>query len=155
MAPGQKSDVKWAIGPSNYQDVATAFIRDHGGAVIALADGQWKDMKWQATVQQWGAWRAYFKERGIKITFMDHQGQAGKSWTVPAQWPHEFDSEATVQGDYEAGAAFARNYRPPRLDLADAAQRVMTARRYREHKRPPVPADHLKPAPHMLDARAF
>ena len=110
----------------NYQEIGSAFIGMYGGAVIALADGKSQGEEWKACPRQWGAWRAYFRERGIKTAFMDARGREGKCWTVPAAWPHEFDSEATVQGDQEAANWFMRNYRPERLDLASAAKRAAT-----------------------------
>lgn len=110
----------------NYQEIGSAFIGAYGGAVIALADGKSQGVEWTATPRQWGAWRAYLAARKISVKFMDARGKDGKCWTVPAAWPHEFDSDATVQGDQDAANWFMRNYRPERLDLASAAKRAAT-----------------------------
>ena len=110
------------VTAENYQEVGSAFIGMYGGAVIALADCA----ECTANPRQWGAWRAYLSARKINIKFMDARGKEGKCWTVPAAWPHEFDGEASVQGDQEAANWFMRNYRPERLDLASAAQRAAT-----------------------------
>lgn len=119
------------VTKANYQDVGAAFISVYGGAIIALADGESHGEVWKACPKQWGAWRAYLANRGIPIKFMDTRGKEGKCWTVPAAWPHEFDSDATVQEDFQAGEWFMRNYRPERRDLASAAQRQATAAAYK------------------------
>lgn len=97
-----------SVTRENYQEVGSAFIGMFGSAIIALKDGTSGSEVWAATPRQWGAWRAYFKTRGITTRFMDDRGRQGKSWTVPAPWPHEFDADATVQGDMQAADIFAR-----------------------------------------------
>lgn len=67
-----------------------------------------------------------------KMTTENKLSKNSHCWTVPTEWPHEFDTEATVQGDYEAGNWFMRNWRPPKLELADAARRAITATAYRK-----------------------
>lgn len=106
----------------NYQEIGSAFIGAYGGAVIALADCA----ECAASPRQWGAWRAYLASRKVSVKFMDARGKEGKCWTVPAPWPHEFDGDATLQGDQQAAEWFMRNYRPERLDLASAAKRAAT-----------------------------
>ena len=131
---------QYRITPEAYLTMGKAWIATKGGFVLGLEEGECQGVKFGQSPRQWGAWRAYFKERGIKTTFMDAKAQATATnkltvnphcYTVPTEWPHEFDSEATVQGDHEAGNWFMRNWRPPNPVLADAAQRAITATKYR------------------------
>jgi hypothetical protein len=133
------------VTAENYQEVGSAFIGAYGGAIIALADGELQGVQWTANPRQWGAWRAYLAARKIKIKFMDARGKEGKSWTVPAAWPHEFDSEATVQGDQEAANWFMTNYRPERLDLAAAAKRAATVAAMKAKMPPPHQYQRYEP----------
>lgn len=119
------------VTAENWQEVGSAFIGAYGGAIVALADGKAQGVEWTANPRQWGAWRAYMAQRKISVKFMDARGKEGKCWTVPAPWPHEFDSDATVQDDHDAANWFMRNYRPERLDLASAAQRAATVAAFR------------------------
>jgi hypothetical protein len=105
------------VTSANYQELGNSFGQDNGFAMIALADGKDRSVEWTASPPQWGAWHAYFRHRKIPTQFMTRHGQAGKCWTVPAEWPHLFDSDATVQGDQQAADFFMRGYRPPRQDL--------------------------------------
>lgn len=118
------------VTAANYQELGSAFVGLYGGAVIALADGKSQGEEWTANPRQWGAWRAYLAKRKINIKFMDARAKEGKCWTVPADWPHNFDGDATLQEDQEAAAWFMRNYRPERLDLASAAKRAATVAAY-------------------------
>jgi hypothetical protein len=144
------------VTAENYQDVGSAFIGEYGGAIIALADGKSQGMEWQANPRQWGAWRAYLASRKISTKFMDARGKEGKCWTVPAGWPHEFDGDATVQGDQEAANWFMRNYRPERLDLASAAKRAATVAAYKSQMPKPhhyqtYKAEAEEPKPMFID----
>jgi hypothetical protein len=121
--------------------VAGAFIGAYGGFVIGLEEGELQGVSIPQAPRQWGAWRAYFKKRGIKTTFMDAKvlataanklGVNPHCWTVPTEWPHMFDADATVQEDHEAGNLFMRNWRPPNPVMADAAQRAITAAKYKK-----------------------
>lgn len=127
----------YSINRSNWAEAAKTYMARHGGEgfVIALKDGEHKGVQFKASTVQWGAWRAYMKARGIGTTFMDQKAQLtftdntlvnAHCWTVPAEWPHEFDAEATVQGDYRAGEQFARGFRPERPDMAAKVQREAT-----------------------------
>jgi hypothetical protein len=121
------------VTAENYTALAKGFMEAGGGAVLALKEtGIDGETRYEATPRQWGSWRAYFKAKSIKTNFMDMQAKAGKPWTVPAPWPHEFDAEATVQADHEAGESFMRNYRPENPNFASEAQRVMTVRNWRK-----------------------
>ena len=76
-------------------------------------------------------------------------------FTVPAEWPHMFDAEATVQEDHEAGNHFMRNWRPPNPTMADAAQRAITAasaRRWQEGA--PKAKQKFQPFPKLWEAFA-
>ena len=120
----------------NWPLIARQFIGANGGFVLGLEAGEVQGVPIPQTPRQWGAWRAYFKKKGIPTTFMDAKAKATAEnrtsvnphcWTVPAEWPHMFDAEATVQEDHEAGNWFMRNWRPPNPQMADAAQRAITA----------------------------
>lgn len=131
---------KHRINPETYRKLGGAIIAERGGFVLGLAEGECQGVKIPQAPRQWGAWRAYFRERGIPTTFMDAKAKATAEnrqsanphcWTVPTEWPHEFDTEATVQGDHAAGNLFMRNWRPPNPVYADAAQRAITATKYK------------------------
>lgn len=139
------------VTPENYQQIGAAFIGMYGGAVIALAEGKSQGVEWKAAPRQWGAWRAYLAERNISVKFMDARGKEGKCWTVPAAWPHEFDSDATVQGDQRAAEWFMRNYRPERLDLASAAKRAATVAAHKSKM--PKPHEYQRYQPEQEAAR--
>ncbi|HLO79193.1 MAG TPA: hypothetical protein VK196_22270 [Magnetospirillum sp.] len=126
--------------PEQYAKVGKAWIATKGGFVLGLAEGELQGVPIPQTPRQWGAWRAYFKERRIPTAFMDAKAKLTAEnkltknphcWTVPTEWPHEFDPEATVQGDHEAGNWFMRNWRPPSPVMADAAQRAITAAKFK------------------------
>jgi len=142
-----------SVTAANYQEIGSAFIGMYGGAVISLADCA----ECKACPRQWGAWRAYLASRGISVKFMDARGKEGKCWTVPAAWPHEFDTEATVQDDQEAANWFMRNFRPERLDLASAAKRAATvaahkAKMPRPHEYRRYEPEAEEPKPKFIDA---
>lgn len=166
---------QYRITPEAYTKLAGQHIRERGGFVLGLEEGECQGVKIPFTPRQWGAWRAYFKERGINTTFMDSKALATAAnkltvnphcWTVPTEWPHEFDAEATVQGDHEAGNWFMRNWRPPNPVYADAAQRATTAaaaRRWQDGRNgkpqafQPFPAlwKAFEDEPHILQGHRF
>lgn len=66
---------------------------------------------------QWGAWRAYFKAKGMPLGFMDQQGQrlammskeARKTicgYLVPCDFPADFDGEWPAENDRYASDKF-------------------------------------------------
>lgn len=152
MDPRNQDRKQYRIDAAAYAKLGAARIKERGGFVLGLAEGECQGETIPFTPRQWGAWRAYFKARGIKTTFMDAKAKATAEnklaknphcWTVPAEWPHEFDSEATVQGDHEAGNLFMRNWRPPNPVYADAAQRAITATKYKRWSERMPKADTL------------
>lgn len=56
------------------------------------------------TIDEWGAWLAYFVKIGKPIKFMEGQGY----YTVPAQWPHQFDVNQNPDTDYAEAAAYRK-----------------------------------------------
>lgn len=134
------------------------------GAVIALNKGTKGGVDFDPQIGPWGAWRAYWKRMGHKglVRFMDSCG-GNKDFclTVPMLWPHEFDMEqANVQDDHERAEAFRRNYRPPRLDLADAARRATTVAAYRASIPKDPPRGRWEPTqeplkPKLIDEEAL
>lgn len=153
---------QYRMTPEMYLKAGSTWVKERGGFVLGLAEGECQGVKIPFTPRQWGAWRAYFKERGIKTTFMDAKAKATADnklvvnphcYTVPTEWPHEFDSEATVQGDHEAGNWFMRNWRPPNPVMADAAQRAITAaaaRKWRDGTN--AKPQSFKPFPKLWEA---
>jgi len=144
-----------SVNASNFLKLAQAYVAQNGGFLLAMRDGENQGVEFTATQRQWGAWRAYFKARGIKTGWMDAIAQtsvleaARKTricLTVPSAWPHEFDREATVQGDHEAADAFMRHFRPESPRLADAARRAVTVAAYRKWKTD-KPRETWKPEP--------
>lgn len=152
MEPRDEVRKHYRMNSETYRKLGKAWIEAKGGFVLGLAEGELQGVKIPFTPRQWGAWRAYFKERGIPTGFMDAKAKATAEnkltanphcWTVPTEWPHEFDTEATVQRDHEAGNWFMRNWRPPSPVMADAAQRAIHAakfkRWYEQSKRDTTP----------------
>lgn len=135
------------VTAQNWQEIGSAFIGAYGVAIVSLADGKSQDLEWTANPRQWGAWRAYMARRKISTKFMDARGKEGKCWTVPAAWPHEFDSDASVQDDHDAANWFMRNYRPERLDLASAAKRAATVAAYQAKMPKPHAYGRYEPEP--------
>ena len=128
------------ITKANFERMASDFIGMNDGAVhtLSLVDWTMHGEQLQPTVAQWGAWRAYRKAKGLGTAFMDRQVQAGKQWTAPAMWPHEFDAERSVSDDHHAAEMFRRGHRPERIDLADAARRQATVAAYRSRIGDPI-----------------
>lgn len=152
---------KYRIDAASYCKLTKAMIAERGGFVLGLAEGELQGVIIPQTPRQWGAWRAYFRERGIPCSFMDAKAKAtaenrlGKNphcWTVPTEWPHEFDAEATVQGDHYAGNLFMRNWRPPNPVYADAAQRAITAAKFKQWARE-TRGDKIPDIPAVPDLR--
>jgi hypothetical protein len=115
IASGQKSldgfgpDIPLAsnVTKENYLSKANDFHKMRGtGFLIALKQGKTQGVDYEETPAQWAAWRHYFVLRKISVTFMDRQGRDGKCWTVPAEWPSQFDSDVTTNDDYQAGEYF-------------------------------------------------
>jgi len=110
-------------------------MEDRGGVghPLALSRVRNKHGEFDASVRQWGAWFFYLKNRGIPSwRYMRSRsqetdaatGEPNAVWTAPAEWPHLFDMEATVQDDMEAADRFSKGYRPPSLQMADKVRRV-------------------------------
>jgi hypothetical protein len=138
------------VTKENYVVKCHAFMKWNGnvGFLIALKDGSNQGIGYRLSPEQWGAWRMYFTDRGISVKFMDVQGKAGKCFTVPAEWPHKFDSDAMIQRDHEVGNWFMNNYRAENVEYADAASRLSTVAAARSRfPRPPkaekTPKSHL------------
>jgi hypothetical protein len=114
-AVSKRSFLASNVTRENYTSKASDFVKVAGeGFIIALREGKVQNLDYDATPKQWGAWRAYFVARKINTAFMDKQGNDGKPYTVPAEWPHLFDADATVQDDYAAGEYFISRRRPER-----------------------------------------
>lgn len=128
-------DLVKGVTPDNFAELAKAFMGSAKKSfAISVRDRIVEGIEIPATPRQWGAWRAWRVARGLPVAFMDMQAKANKAWTVPAEWPHEFDAGATVQGDNEAGDRFLRNRRDERPDMRDQAARLIQAATWREKR---------------------
>jgi hypothetical protein len=110
------------INRNTYARLAQEFIKARGkGFLIASRFIRAKGEAIEKTTDEWGAWLAYFFRLGVKTALMEAKGY----YTVPAQWPHEFDKNQTPEEDYEA----ARHYRERlhRRIAAEAEDRSMPA----------------------------
>jgi hypothetical protein len=109
----------------NFTELAKTYSELNGGVHFGVSLVPWvlNHELMLETIPQWGAWRWYRKRNKMLTLFMDKRGKEGKSYTVPAEWPHLFDGDATVQEDYEVGELFRRNYRPENIVMADKATR--------------------------------
>lgn len=120
--PSTQSSMRLArdVTAETYAVKAKAFIlaNDNVGFVIAIQDTAKADA---ITARQWGAWLSYFKRLGIKgyPALMERLGY----FTVPAEWPHLFDADATVQSDNAAADGFERieGDRKRKFNLSQAA----------------------------------
>lgn len=72
------------------------------------------------TVDEWGAWRAFFKSIGKGAMHMDSCGYQ----TVPCQWPHDFSADWTVAQSAQAG----KDYRLQLRDEIAASRSTSVAR---------------------------
>lgn len=140
------------VTKENFSELAATFAELNGGTCFGVCLKDWvlERELMSATIPQWGAWRAYRKRRKMGVAFMDQRAREGKPFTVPAEWPHLFDSDATVQDDYEIGEMFRQNYRPENHHMADAASRQATVASLKsrfpsEARRQKTPQDHLNP----------
>ncbi len=82
----------------NFQERGRSFIAANGneGFLISLRLGRHQGINHQATPDQWQAWRNYRIKLGLGITFMDRVGVEGRAFTVPCEWPTEFDPQANL-----------------------------------------------------------
>lgn len=82
------------ITAKNYSERAVAFMQANGGegfiVVQRTCSCKGDTEKRHATPEQWKAWRQYLAKIGYKLTFFDRQDY----FTVPAEWPHQFDAAA-------------------------------------------------------------
>ncbi|TXH51317.1 MAG: hypothetical protein E6Q97_18660 [Desulfurellales bacterium] len=95
------------ITAETYARRGSEFIAQAGkGFAISLYASRKAGQDLPATPKQWGAWLAYFRSKGIPYAWMARQ----RVVTVPAEWPHQFDADATAEGDKEAAEDFYREH---------------------------------------------
>lgn len=96
-------EIQFGVTSETYHAKAKAFILANGnqGVVVAREPSAKAE---KATPRQWGAWLAYFRKIGKK-GYPELMGRLGY-FIVPAEWPHLFDGNATVQGDNSVADAF-------------------------------------------------
>lgn len=113
------------VTKDNFTDIARVYSELNGGVHFGICLKPWylNHVEMPATIPQWGAWRYYRWSRKMGLFFMNQRGKEGKSFTVPAEWPHLFDSDASVQEDYEIGERFRQSYKPEILHDDDVATR--------------------------------
>lgn len=140
------------VTSENFAKKGADYMRLHDtGFVIALKrhPGLAADDEFHATVRQWGAWMAYWAQLPYKTKGMQARGYA----TTPAEWPHEFDATATMQGDHAAADAFERRWRDEResqtFHAGAIGQRISKAvamwNQTKSLKQKPTPESHLHP----------
>ena len=95
------------VTSSSYGALSKGYIEGRGGSGFLIAPKQ------QAlsgggftakTIDEWGAWMAYFMKIGRQTKFMEDKGYA----TVPAQWPHQFDLNQNPDTDYGEAEAYRK-----------------------------------------------
>lgn len=134
----------------NYRDLGRSFMGSRGGSgfVIATENGKWQGVAYSQTLRQWGAWLAFFRSRKIPHSAMLNR----EFYTVPAEWPHEFTTDATVQEDHRLGDAFQKKWLNDRANehekYGTAAQRLATITAFkaqvpRETRKRRTLEDHL------------
>jgi hypothetical protein len=118
-----------SINNGNYAKKVKAYLLAHEGQgyLIALADVTLRGVEYTRSLPQWGAWLAFFRRNRIKQPYM----LKTEVYMVPAEWPHLFTSDSTVQQDHDAGDRFAAQWK---LALAKCA-----AREWGPDKEPPIP----------------
>lgn len=96
------------VTKDNYREKGGNFIRNRGntGFLIATKPGALQGVSFWPTARQYGAWLDYFKTKGIPTGFMEQRCAAGYPYTVPAEWPAEFDGDRTVADDQRAANDF-------------------------------------------------
>jgi hypothetical protein len=141
------------ITGQNYSEKVKAFMVANGGTgfllrrrseITELARYWLKDEPdWKySTPRQWGAWLAYLKRLHKAISFHSRDYV-----TVPSEWPHEFDSGTTVQGDHAAADAYERQQAAEKTAWVDAARasaehrKAVVATRMRNFQRCPKPSN--------------
>lgn len=99
------------ITNENFEAMAASFAKLNDGVCYELGLDPWirEGLSRPAKIGQWMAWRDYRISKKLSVRFMDHQARRNKQWTVPAEWPHEFDAERTVQHDKSVAAKFQFN----------------------------------------------
>jgi len=102
--PGAPVD---GVTSSSYGALAKGYIEGRGGTGFLIAP---KQQALQGggftakTIDEWGAWMAYFMKIGRQTKFMEDKGYA----TVPAQWPHQFDVNQNPDTDYAEAEAYRK-----------------------------------------------
>lgn len=95
------------VTATSYGALAKGYMEGRGGSGFLISPKQ------QAlpgggftakTIDEWGAWMAYFMKIGRQTKFMEDKGYA----TVPAQWPHQFDVNQNPDTDYGEAEAYRK-----------------------------------------------
>ncbi len=98
------------VTAENYGDLGRNFIKAKGSGFIVAQRDSAKRLDGgdtiKATPPQWGAWLSYLKRIGYKTEFMLSRDY----FTVPAEWPHLFDVEATVIEDNAAADVWQNHH---------------------------------------------
>lgn len=99
------------ITNENFEPMAAAFANLNDGVCFEIGLEDWlrDGLLRPAKIGQWMAWRDYRIKKNLSVRFMDHQARRKKQWTVPSEWPHEFDAERTIADDMMVEARFKYN----------------------------------------------
>lgn len=141
------------VTEANFTALGKAYIGSNGGKgfIIALRPypGFPADEKFIPKPRQWGAWMAYWARLKYKHKAIMLRGYA----TTPAEWPHEFDAGATIQGDHAAADVFEAHQRNERESLTfhaggiarQSSKAMALWNQTKAELRPPTPQSHLNP----------
>jgi len=135
------------VTAANFTAKTKAFMQANDtGFVIALKPhpGLTAGDAFKSTPRPWGAWMAYWAGLPYKTTAMQARGYA----TTPTEWPSEFDSAATIQGDHAAADAFEALQRDQRERAKFLAGSIASRRRQ------PAPRQPFRPYPKLWEALA-
>lgn len=131
------------ITAENYAEKAKAFITLKGSsALVACRSGSCQGVRYEADLKRWGAWLSYFKWLKCKTHFMESR----EFYTVPADWPHQFDAGMTMEADVEAGEIYLGEVRRKIAKQFDTDRLIKGAavKRWRTDKwKGPTPPEHI------------
>lgn len=111
-------DALHGVNRSNYYSLARAFHDEAGTGFVLIRDEQWATTIKPATIDEWGAWMAYFRMRKIPTSIFQAQGRG----TVPARWPHLFDADWRKEFDDMSAVIYRKELAKRTVDVASALQ---------------------------------
>ena len=108
-AQGNVAKLASRITGPTYARQAAEFAR---GMKAVPVIQKWADAEKTRFTPQWEAWQGYWEALGAASTI--NLARDRDSWTVPTDWPYQFDSNARYSaGDPEGHADAAASFPPP------------------------------------------